>query len=72
MSYYYHNLGCSIEYINKGYIGNRKISLAQLIPDSSATNAAASYIVSGYTAYDNDGTLIVGTMQTYAGAYEVV
>lgn len=58
-------------FINEGYTGNVKISLAKLVPDA-ADNASASYILSGYTAYNNDGTLLVGTIQTYAGAYEIV
>ena len=59
-------------YINEGYTPNVKISLARLVPDASGTNASAEYILSGYTAYNNDGGLIVGTMQTYDGEYEVV
>ena len=59
-------------YINEGYTGNSKISLAQLVPDATGTNASAAYILSGYTAFDNNGALIVGTMQTYGGEYEVV
>lgn len=58
-------------YINEGYTPNVKISLAQLVPDASATNAPANYILSGYTAFDNNGGLIVGTMQTYDGAYTI-
>lgn len=58
-------------YINEGYVENSKISLAALIPDATDTNAAASYILSGYTAYDNDGVLIVGTMSTYTGTYTI-
>ena len=58
-------------FIDGGYIGPTKISLARLVPDASGTNAPASYILEGYTAYDNDGTLIVGTLQTYTGAYTI-
>ena len=58
-------------YINAGYTPAQKISLAQLIPDATDTNAPANYILSGYTAYDNAGTLIVGTMSTYDGTYTV-
>lgn len=56
-------------YINAGYTPDVKISLARLVPDASGDNAPASYILNGYTAYDNDGTLIIGTMQTYTGIY---
>lgn len=58
-------------YINEGYTPNVKISLAQLVPDATGTNASAAYILSGYTAFDNDGTLIIGTMQTYDGSYTI-
>ena len=58
-------------YINAGYAPASKISLAKLVPDASGDNAPASYILSGYTAYDNDGTLIVGTMATYDGTYTI-
>lgn len=58
-------------FINAGYTPATKISLARLVPDASGTNAPASYILEGYTAFDNDGTLIIGTMQTYAGAYTI-
>lgn len=59
-------------YINEGYTTNQKISLAKLVPDATGTNASAAYVLSGYTAYDNDGGLIVGTMQTYSGSYTIV
>ena len=58
-------------YINEGYTPNVKISLARLIPDPTGESAPAEYILSGYTAFDNDGALIVGTMATYGGEYEV-
>lgn len=58
-------------YINAGYMPATKISLARLIPDATDTNAAAAYILAGYTAFDNDGALIVGTMQTYDGTYTI-
>ena len=58
-------------YINAGYTPNVKISLAQLVPDATNNNAPANYILSGYTAFDNDGALIVGTMQTYDGTYTI-
>lgn len=57
-------------YINRGYVPYSKISLAKLIPDAQ-DNAPASYIVSGYTAFDNDGQLLVGTMQIYDGTYTI-
>ena len=58
-------------YINEGYTDNLKISLAKLAPDvpTGKTVAPASYILSGYAAFDSDGALITGTMATYNGAY---
>lgn len=58
-------------YINAGYTPAVKISLAKLVPDASGDNAPANYILAGYTAYDNTGALIVGTMQTYDGSYTI-
>ena len=58
-------------YINEGYTPDVKISLAKLVPDATGANASASYILSGYTAFDNDGALIVGSMQTYDGTYTI-
>lgn len=58
-------------YISEGYVKASKISLSRLIPDADAQNAPANYIVAGYTAYDNDGVLIVGTLGTYDGAYTI-
>ena len=56
-------------YINKGYVDNFKISLARLIPDASAANSlAGEYILSGHSAYDNAGNLIVGTISSKAAA----
>jgi len=60
-------------YINKGYTDNVKISLAQLVPDDATITAAsgASYMLSGQSAYDSQGKLVVGNIPTYAGAYTV-
>ena len=58
-------------YINAGYTPASKISLAKLVPDATGENAPANYILAGYTAFTNDGTLITGTMQTYDGTYTV-
>ena len=56
-------------YINKGYVDNFKISLARLIPDATAANnLAGSYILSGHSAYDNAGNLVVGTITNKAAA----
>ena len=51
-------------YITKGYVnGNKRISLAKLVPDkASLVTAGASNMRSGTTAYDNDGKLVSGTM----------
>ena len=60
-------------YINKGYSDNVKISLAKLVPDDAtiAASTGAQYILSGETAYDSDGKLVVGSIPTYQGAYTV-
>ena len=56
-------------YINKGYVDNFKISLSRLIPDASAVNnLAGNYILSGHSAYDNAGNLVVGTISSKAAA----
>ena len=56
-------------YINKGYVDNLKISLAKLVPNGASANLTGSYILEGYSAYDNTGTLIAGTIATYNGTY---
>lgn len=53
-------------YLTEGYRKDTKISLATLVPDdASLSNDAesAKKIYHDETAYDNDGKLIVGTMQ---------
>lgn len=50
-------------YIKEGYNKNQKISLAKLVPDgASLVGGSSDSIVSGATAYDNDGKLITGTL----------
>lgn len=51
-------------YINKGYTDNVKISLAKLVPDGASADLASNKILSGYSAYDNDGKLIAGSIPT--------
>ena len=51
-------------YINKGYTDNLKISLARLVPDGSDVKGHGNYILSGHSAYDNDGTLVAGSIAT--------
>lgn len=58
-------------YINKGYTDNVKISLARLVPDAASQNLAADMILANYSAYNNDGALITGTIPTYDGSYTV-
>ena len=56
-------------YINRGYIDNVCIDLARLIPDASAVNnLAAAHILSGHSAYDNAGNLIVGNISSKTAA----
>ena len=60
-------------YINKGYTGDVKISLAKLVPDDATITAStgAAYMLNGQSAYDSDGKLVVGSIPTYGGAYTV-
>ena len=52
-------------YLNKGWFDNTKISLGHLIPDDADyPNAGVAHILSGYEAYDTDGTKLIGTMAT--------
>lgn len=52
-------------YIKEGYNKNQKISLAKLVPDgASIVKGDSDSIISGVTVYDNDGTLITGTLAT--------
>jgi len=53
-------------YINKGYTDNLKISLAKLVPDGSDVKNHGDYLLSGHSAYDDDGTLVAGTIPTLA------
>ena len=59
-------------YITKGYTDNLRISLAKLVPDAVGANAIEEYILSGYTAYNNNGELITGNIATYTGAYTTI
>lgn len=49
-------------YITEGHVDNVKISLAKLVPDGASADLAAPHILSGYSAYDNDGKLIAGSI----------
>lgn len=50
-------------YITEGYNQNQKISLAQLVPDdASLVGGPSDFVVSGQTAYDNDGMLVTGNL----------
>ena len=53
-------------YINKGWTDNVKISLARLVPDGSDVKGHSDYLLSGHSAYDNDGTLVSGNITTMA------
>ena len=54
-------------YINKGYTDNLRISLAKLIPDS-ATVSASNQMLNGVAAYDSNGKLWTGNIQTKTGS----
>lgn len=56
-------------YINKGYTDNLRISLAKLVPNGASANLTSSVILSGYSAYNNDGVLVAGNIETYDGSY---
>ena len=60
-------------YIEEGYYADSRISLARLVPDQATITPAtgANYILSGQSAYDSDGSLIVGTISTYDGSYTI-
>lgn len=58
-------------YINAGYTADMKISLAKLVPDGSDVGDHSDYILSGHSAYNNDGTLVAGSIPTYAGEYVI-
>ena len=51
-------------FINKGWTDNVKISLAKLVPDGASANLASGVILSGYSAYNNDGVLVAGDIPT--------
>ena len=53
-------------FINKGYVDNLKISLAKLVPDGASADLASDKILSGYSAYNNDGQLVAGSIQSKA------
>lgn len=61
--------------INAGYFGNTKISLATLIGDDQSilpvSSGQSSALRSGYTAYDDAGHLVSGTIVDYDGSYTV-
>jgi len=58
-------------YINEGWTDNLKISLAKLVPDGSDVKGHSEYILSGHSAYDDDGALVAGSIQTYDGTYTI-
>ena len=52
-------------YIGEGYIRDSKISLAKLVPDHGTlpvVDAKSEWMYKGYSAYDNEGKLVAGTM----------
>lgn len=53
-------------YINKGYIGDTKIPLADLVPDEANVTAGvdgnSNLIYKTVSVYDKDGALVAGTM----------
>ena len=59
-------------YINKGYLGNTKISLGTLIPNSDVADVVSGVLRTGYEAFDTAGQRILGGLSTYDGTYSVV
>lgn len=58
-------------YLNKGWFDDTKISLGHLIPDDvNYTNAGVAHILSGYEAYDTNGTKLIGTMATVTPKFD--
>ena len=57
--------------LTAGYYSATRISLATLVPDGSNVKGHAEYLLEGKTAYDNDGTLVTGTIATYQGEYTI-
>lgn len=55
--------------LTAGYYSATKISLATLVPNGSNVAGHADYLLAGKTAYDNDGVLVTGSIQTYDGTY---
>lgn len=56
-------------YINEGYVDNLKISLKKLVPDNATItintdSSKSDQILSGYAAYNSDGTLVSGSIPT--------
>lgn len=49
-------------YINEGYTGDVKISLAKLVPDGTDIKGGEQWLYKGHTAYDDDGNKVTGTM----------
>lgn len=58
-------------YINEGWTDAVKISLARLVPDGSNITGHSDAILSGYSAYDNSGALVAGSIPTYDGSYTI-
>ena len=56
-------------YIDRGYIDYVKINIGRLIPGVEGTDATTNdKILNGYTAYDKDGKLITGNIQSKTAA----
>jgi hypothetical protein len=55
-------------YINSGFSENVKLSTAKLMPNlpEGLTIAPVDYILSGYSAFDEDANILIGTMPTIA------
>lgn len=54
-----------------GYYPATRISLATLVPDGTDIKGHNEYLLAGHSAYDNDGTKVTGSIQTYDGSYSL-
>lgn len=53
-------------YINSGYIADTRIKLGDLIPDFEDNDATGAFILKNYKAYDEEGNVLTGGIETYA------
>lgn len=57
-------------YLSGGWYSKQKISLAHLIPDIAENDAGTDQILFGYSAYDENGNQITGTITTQTPSFD--